>query len=144
MTQSRASFPAASARNDWGSVKSVTGRSQELAQSSNLRIESALVSSSLVLVDQTLSSHMIKYRNGILVRSFCCAFVAGGDSRKNTLYHCAHHGALAGITLARFFGLTHAFACLGCIGHGLSSSLSVFGSASHYHTIVAVRQRAYP
>jgi hypothetical protein len=43
--------------------------------------------------------------------------------------------------LTRFFGLANAFACLGSIGHGLSSKLCVLRSAAHYPPPEPLRQR---
>ncbi|MFT6641788.1 MAG: hypothetical protein ACJAUZ_002792, partial [Flavobacteriaceae bacterium] len=53
----------------------------------------------------------------------------------------AHHRALAGVTLTRFFGLANAFACLGSIGHGLSSNMCVLKLAAYYLLRAASRQR---
>ena len=80
-----------------------------LRQSANLSVETALISSCLVLVDQTLASHVIKNRYSFFERSFCSVFVTGSNSCENALYHGAHHRALAGVTLTRFFGLADAF-----------------------------------
>lgn len=112
-----------------------------LTQSTNLCVETALVSSSFVFVNQTLTSHVIQYWSCFFQRSFCRAFIARGDSRKNTLYHSAHHRALACVALTRFFGLANAFACLSSVGHGLSSNLSVRNSAAHYPPGFTPRQR---
>ncbi len=111
-----------------------------LAQCANLSIETALVTRSLVLVDQTLAGHMIKNWSCFFQRSVSSTFIARSDSCENTLYHCAHHRALACVALSRFFGLANAFACLGSIGHGLSSSLSVQNSAAHYPPGLPPRQ----
>lgn len=115
----------------------------QLAQRTNLCIKTAFITSCLVLVDQTLAGHMIKNRNSFLVRTFRSALVATCNGRKDTLNHGAHHRALAGVTLTRFFGLANAFARLGSVGHGLSSGLSVLNSAAHYPPPYRLRQRLF-
>jgi len=116
---------------------------EPLAQSANLTVKTAFISSGLVFVDQTFAGHVIKNRHSFFVSCFRSAFVATGDCGKNTLYHGAHHGSLTGIALTRFFGLANAFACLGSISHVLSSGLSVLNSAVHYPPPLASRQRLF-
>ena len=117
-------------------------REEESGQRANLRIEPALVSSSLILVDQTLASHVVKHRNHFLVGCLGGSLVATCDGRKHPLNHGAHHRALAGVTLTRFFGLANALACLSSIGHEISSNLSVLNSAAHYPPPYSLRQRS--
>lgn len=135
MTSTTKRLPAA--------VKNATGKlhNQGLTQSANLRVETALISSSFVFVNQTLSSHVIQYWSCFFQRRFCRTFITRSDSRKDTLYHSAHHRALACVALTRFFGLANAFACLSSVGHGLSSDLSVRNSAAHYPPGFTPRQR---
>lgn len=125
-------------------VNNATGKlhNRSLTQSANLRVEPALISSSFVFVNQTLTSHVIQYWSCFFQRSFCRAFIASGDSRKYALNHSAHHGALACVALTRFFGLANAFARLSSVGHGLSSNLSVRNSAAHYPPGFTPRQRS--
>lgn len=111
-----------------------------LAQCANLCVETTLISGCLVLVNQAFSRHVIKYRDCVLVGCFRSTLVTACDGSENTLNHGAHHGAMAGITLTRFFGLANAFACLGCVGHELSSTVSILNSAAHYPPVYVPRQ----
>ena len=124
-------------------VNNATGKlhNRELTQSANLCVKTALVSSCFIFVNQTLASHVIQYWSCFFQRRFCRAFITSGDSSKYTLYHSAHHRALACVALTRFFGLANAFARLSSVGHGLSSNLSVRNSAAHYPPGFTPRQR---
>lgn len=115
-------------------------RHRLLTHSANLCVETALVASSLVLVNKALASHVIKNRRCFFKRSFGSAFVSSSDCCENALNHSTHHRALARVALTRFFGLANAFACLSSVGHGLSSSLSVLNSAAHYPPGVPLSQ----
>lgn len=114
---------------------------QALAQCSDLSVESAFVPCCLVLVNKALASHVIKYRNCVLVGCFSSTLVTTCNGRKHTLYHGAHHRALACVALTRFFGLAYAFARLGCVGHKLSSGLTILNSAAHYPPLDCPRQQ---
>lgn len=112
-----------------------------LTQSTNLTVKTALVTGSLVFVDQTFTGHVIENRHCFFICSLSSAFVTAGDSCKYTLYHGAHHGSMAGVALTGFFGLANAFARLSCVGHGLSSNWSLPNQAAHYPPALAYRQR---
>lgn len=116
---------------------------KDLRQSANLTIETAFVSSSLILVDQALSSHVIQHGSSFFQSGFRIGFITSSDGCEYSLYHRAHHRALARVALSRFFGLANAFACLSSVGHGLSSSLSVLNSAAHYPPRASSRQHLY-
>lgn len=122
-------------------ARTQVGCEQSLAECANLRVETTFVTSCLVLVNKAFTCHMVKYGYGFFVSGLCGAFIATGNRCKNTLYHSAHHGALAGITLTRFFCLANAFTRLSCVGHELSSNWSVLISAEHYAPPIPPRQR---
>jgi len=92
----------------------------------NLTVETALVTSGLVLVDQALTSHVIENRYSVLERCFSSRFVTFGNCGEHTLDLGAHHRTLAGIALTAFLGLTNSLTRLCGIGHGLSSNFSMF------------------
>ena len=114
-----------------------------LSERTNLSVESTFITGRLVFVYQAFTRHMIKNRNRFLVSGFCRTLVSACDGGEHPLYHRAHHGALASVTLAGFFGLANAFARLCCVCHELPSDWSMLNSASHYVWLVSPRQSLF-
>lgn len=110
-------------------------------QCTDLAVETALITSCLVLVNQTLASHMIKNGNSFFKSSFSSGFITSCNSCEHALDHRSHHRALARVALTGFFSLTNAFPRLSSIGHELSSNLSVQNSAAYHAPGASLRQR---
>ena len=71
----------------------------------DLGIQTALVTSSLVLVDNAFAYHAIDNRYRFQVGFLGIVFVASGDFVNHFLDVCANHGAQTGIVSATLFSL---------------------------------------
>ena len=109
-------------------------------ESANLSVETALVTSSLVLMNQALTSHMIENGYRFFQSRLSRGFVAIFNGFENALYLRAHHRALAGVALASGFRLPGAFSSLGRIRHERPLFWAVSKLANHYDTPPLMRQ----
>jgi len=84
-----------------------------LADCFNGGVKSALVTCGLVLVHNAFIRHSVNDRYGLAVSILGTLLVAALDGRDNFLDVGAHHGRLARIVAASYFGLASALLCLG-------------------------------
>jgi len=94
-----------------------------LRQRFDLGVQAALVTGSLVFMDDAFVGHAVDHGNRCGVSSLGVFFVAGQNGGLNFLDTGAHHGAEAGIVLAVLLGLASTFFCRCNIGHGITSVL---------------------
>src|SRR5690606_21020272 len=76
-------------------------------------IQAALMTSSLVLVNQAFVSDAIDHFNSIYISRLCSSKIAGFNGINYFLQIGTPHRAHAGVVLASFFVLTRAFSSLG-------------------------------
>ncbi len=80
-----------------------------LLQCAYLSVQTALVSSSFVLVNVAFTRHAIKHRYRCRVGLSRCCFIASGDRTNDPLHMCSHHGTHSCVSCASCFRLTGAF-----------------------------------
>ncbi len=86
-----------------------TGKPLSFLKRLYLRVQTAFVSRSFVLVNVAFSRHAIEHRYRCRVGISCCCFITSRNSANHSLHMCTHHRTHTSVSSTSCFRLTGAF-----------------------------------